>query len=653
MRSKLFSALSMAALTGISVTSYGIATTDTWTLYKEGDGKIPKSDCLEMICEHGCVEKNNDIGYCCHANGQCKIDNTDVDACCGEDEFCDNGTCQKKTCTFNGETYQHNDPVLDCGKCVNGSVIQDNAKTLPECRTSCNTSTWNWNNVADATKIGDCQECQNGEKVNLPDETKVDDCHVCQNGSKVNVPDGTKVDGTCLICQNGRSMNAPNGSYADECNTCRNGKKSPVTNNTKVDDCNVCKNGIKTGVKDGTKIGDCQECQNGEKVNVTDGTEAGVCQECRDGVKGNVADGTPMDDCYVCINGKGVLDEEKCPEGCPPGVDVEYASKVSNPLSKCGSRCTKLVKKGCCPLDKPKFNWVTYTCEKSCTVGGKVYAEGKMFVGGGTGGAVDPCKICKDDHFIPLEDGKTSFKCTWCKNGEMVKLTVCGQFGCCKEGEICDNGICHEPCPKGTEWRPTQQKCGKPLMGSFKLEIDSKCKETFRPHPQMPSSAKELIKKECTYTIKFPKSKGCFFVENGDTSYSGMVGACCPGNTSPSAEIRIGYGTVFDFDRGRVNSEYGPVHYKNTDCGPDHNKEEIKTTFTKSGNKFIMKMSASASTDYSGPYSNYCSPFVQIRQLNYDYSVGRYGKGVDYIPNISAFEIDCDDKDIINDYWSS
>lgn len=95
MKKHLFLHLSFMGLMGLSTIAYG-----GWTKYgpnfKSGD-PIPNGDCLEMICEHGCVEDDTNgkyMGYCCPSNGQCRVESgEDVALCCENGTPCIQGMC--------------------------------------------------------------------------------------------------------------------------------------------------------------------------------------------------------------------------------------------------------------------------------------------------------------------------------------------------------------------------------------------------------------------------------------------------------------------------------------------------------------------------------------------------------------------------------
>ena len=68
MKNKLLISFSAIALIGLSTVAYG-----GWSWFsKDADpsksrpsGAVPKGDCLEMMCEHGCVEKDGTYeGFC-------------------------------------------------------------------------------------------------------------------------------------------------------------------------------------------------------------------------------------------------------------------------------------------------------------------------------------------------------------------------------------------------------------------------------------------------------------------------------------------------------------------------------------------------------------------------------------------------------------
>ncbi len=92
MKKHLFLHLSFMGLMGLSTIAYG-----GWTKYgpnfKSGD-PIPNGDCLEMMCEHGCVEDTNGEGECCPGEGNCRtLSGEDVDLCCEDGQICNIGHC--------------------------------------------------------------------------------------------------------------------------------------------------------------------------------------------------------------------------------------------------------------------------------------------------------------------------------------------------------------------------------------------------------------------------------------------------------------------------------------------------------------------------------------------------------------------------------
>ena len=153
-----------------------------------------KGDCLEMICEHGCVENSDTLkGRCCPQpveGTNCVSDTVDEYNCKRKKKICVTGqycnttskTCQpiptcpvcqkfdmnKGQCV--ADTSKNNQAVSSCGKCNNGSVITDATKETV-CKT-CNTSNWTLTNKANGTQVQDvCHMCKDGNIV-LKDEEK-------------------------------------------------------------------------------------------------------------------------------------------------------------------------------------------------------------------------------------------------------------------------------------------------------------------------------------------------------------------------------------------------------------------------------------------------------------------------------------------------
>ncbi len=167
MKTKLLMTLSLTGLLGMSAISHagGIKYGAT---YNVGD-PIPNGDCMEMICEHGCVEEDGSfIGHCCPSSGaegeSCNTDGISVDACCQDGMACENGVCKKKTCQVGSTTYNDGENVGECGVCREGEVVDRNL-TAPDCKGPCNTSTWRWKSKTDYfTKDSEGRCCINGSR---------------------------------------------------------------------------------------------------------------------------------------------------------------------------------------------------------------------------------------------------------------------------------------------------------------------------------------------------------------------------------------------------------------------------------------------------------------------------------------------------------
>jgi hypothetical protein len=156
---------------------------------------VPEYSCLEMMCEHDCVENTETgEGECCPAlveGRNCVSDTRNEKGCilslkktCPPNQYCNKSTqtcqlipscnpCQKfdkgkGQCVT--DTSKNNQAVGACGKCNNGSVITDTTKVNP-CKT-CNTSNWTLTNKTNGTQAQDvCHICQNGNVV-LKDSAK-------------------------------------------------------------------------------------------------------------------------------------------------------------------------------------------------------------------------------------------------------------------------------------------------------------------------------------------------------------------------------------------------------------------------------------------------------------------------------------------------
>ena len=85
---KILSSISFFCLIGISTIVYA-----EWVKFtgKYEPGKaIPNGDCLEMMCEHGCVENDSYEGWCCSAGNM--GDKCYGGLCCKEGLFCSSFT---------------------------------------------------------------------------------------------------------------------------------------------------------------------------------------------------------------------------------------------------------------------------------------------------------------------------------------------------------------------------------------------------------------------------------------------------------------------------------------------------------------------------------------------------------------------------------
>ncbi len=237
---KLLLSIGLLCLVGTAAVTYATCQdSDGYKCYLEDDySKSPQGDCLEMICEHGCVENSEFEGHCCEAPKEGLDCREDVykDGClietkksCGDKEYCDaDGQCkEKKECTpacnecqmcdfeknqCKTDTSKNGTLVGDCGKCNSGRIINNTSVKAPECKkcdtTSGSPTQWQWIND-DNKVIGDCGKCVGGT-VGEDTSKKVPTCKKCDNVDSSStrwklVADDTNVVGlnACQKCQNG------------------------------------------------------------------------------------------------------------------------------------------------------------------------------------------------------------------------------------------------------------------------------------------------------------------------------------------------------------------------------------------------------------------------------------------------------------------
>ena len=113
MQVKWLCALSSISLIGLSSIAYA-----SWTKYGPTytpGGPIPKSDCLEMMCQYGCVEDDDSgTGYCCSA-GQLG-DKCWGGQCCQEGLVCSSDTGEG-VCEHSSEECEGKAADFPCKKC--------------------------------------------------------------------------------------------------------------------------------------------------------------------------------------------------------------------------------------------------------------------------------------------------------------------------------------------------------------------------------------------------------------------------------------------------------------------------------------------------------------------------------------------------------
>ena len=277
MKKHLFLHLSFMGLMGLSTIAYG-GSTPNYTKYVTGDGKIPHGDCLEMMCQYGCVEDDTNgkyVGYCCPSLGafgqSCSSNSVSLDICCqlglsciGNKCVCPSGTewngtkCVK--CTFNNKEYAKDENVGEYGYCATPASNKIFVRNPNPCagrvdgKTVCDTNTWTcvcpsgqvlsnghccpsgtpvWDArqqkcVECLTDVNACKKCVGGNWQYPASGTWVNGnaCQVCDgNGNVTNVIRDTWVDANgCQQCDgNGGIINATAGSNTKEGGCCVNG----------------------------------------------------------------------------------------------------------------------------------------------------------------------------------------------------------------------------------------------------------------------------------------------------------------------------------------------------------------------------------------------------------------------------------------------
>ncbi len=127
MKKHLFLHLSFMGLMGLSTIVYG-GSTPSYTKYVTGDGKIPNGDCLEMMCQYGCVENDKGVGKCCSSAGKAWA-SCEVGLCC-KSGICDNGKCGCETSAdcLDLHTYCSNGKCVPCNQAGTGVRPNKNAE---------------------------------------------------------------------------------------------------------------------------------------------------------------------------------------------------------------------------------------------------------------------------------------------------------------------------------------------------------------------------------------------------------------------------------------------------------------------------------------------------------------------------------------------
>ena len=256
MKAKLFISLSVIALMGVSSVSYG-----ELIRYASGDGKVPKGDCLEMVCAHGCVEDSNGnyVGHCCgdgSLNSECYGEH-----CCSGGLVCSNpigkGKCSAcvsdenacKKCVGNMWVMVAPNTPIDgnvCHLCDGSGGMKNAAANTPANESGCLKCDGLGGifSVADGTQVGNnpCQVCDGQGNTKSLDDGQNASGSCCAGGVEVACPSSEQcIEGTILCgdecCEIGFCVN---GSCEDSSSDCL---PEDVCGSDCCDEGEVCVNG--------------------------------------------------------------------------------------------------------------------------------------------------------------------------------------------------------------------------------------------------------------------------------------------------------------------------------------------------------------------------------------------------------------------------
>lgn len=382
--------------------------------------------CLpDGVTEDSADVYHNVVAFVFGNGAPCEDDNDCPNAACWEcsplgmcipkakDTPCGAGGC----CDSNG----------GCTLCV---IACDPDEVASACRTSCDTSTGNWNLKAAGSKCG------------------ANNCGVCNSDGQCvgdNTKTITKCDGTPEVCcaadadcKDESPCAIPCTGTAPACQTCDTTRGEFVADAT----------------QNGTAVGACGMCQDGAIVQRT-GVSVGDCKKCDlatgDIVNDNSADGSTCGtSCGQCNNGScesKVTTITKCDgstESCCPLTETcENAQNCECPSGYQTNSCTTTT------LDTKTLGDGTtcYKCEApSCPNGGDFGTDGTT--------------CCKDNHAWNEDDAYT-----------IINIPVCG----CPENEglslgndgitCCGDGLAFTG--DGTENSVNISACGCPLGGTL------------------------------------------------------------------------------------------------------------------------------------------------------------------------------------------
>ena len=327
MKKHLLLHLGIMGLMGLSTIAYG-----GWTKYgpefKSGD-PIPNGDCLEMMCEHGCVEDENGLNGTC-----CPNDGTNGSACT-IGACCKSGSCINGKCGCEKDTDCPGEQVCLSGVCVcsNEGTAYTKLDNTIGC---CNSTTHVLNDIENSDK-----------KVCCPAETPIWDAEQ-QKCVECLVDEDCEGEATCdpttKTCVGKCVPLYTNKQYNREVNG------SPCCDNLITSTANVLFSGYNK--EDGKKYGCCPKERTFEQT---------CCKTTQKALTTGCCDNNKI---YVegieekCCLSPSLLYEGKCIKCL-----VNYGEGFGACLNKDAPICNAEHKCVSCPANKPYFyNGECYAC---------------------------------------------------------------------------------------------------------------------------------------------------------------------------------------------------------------------------------------------------------------------------------------------------